>query len=163
MTSSAPSSASASEQSKSLNSRRKSCELRNRDTRVVDVYKRLSKECTPIHCIVDNDRTTPYSPFGSNAAKLMDYAGNEPYSTAGAEVLPVRETENLVPVSFCKDVYRGNDDMQMRIDTVLRVADQEQGSGVRPADYVLRYLDLKRDSHPVRSIGKRPRRPRIFL
>ena len=32
MTSSAPSSASASEQSKSLNSRRKSCELRNRDT-----------------------------------------------------------------------------------------------------------------------------------
>ena len=43
MTSSAPSSASASEQSKSLNSRRKSCELRNRDTS--RRYENIRRRC----------------------------------------------------------------------------------------------------------------------
>jgi len=71
-------------------------------------YAKALKENRPTLCIVDSDQRFPSGPFGSTARSVLSHGKSNEFGTVQAIVLPVRETENLMPISFLLQVYSGN-------------------------------------------------------
>lgn len=98
----------------------------------------------PFFCIVDSDKKTPNSSYGSTAASFLAAVEScEALSISGYHILCVREMENLVPVSIYRELFIDDVNMSVRIDMLDRLRTFEAGGSRRCQWRFLGHVDLK--------------------
>ena len=104
-------------------------------------YKEMLESNRPALCVVDSDRTYPSSALGSTAKAIVKQGMSNEGQTVQAKILPVREIENTIPISFLLQVYGDNLVINRKIGKICKYI-----SSLKTVDcpfYVLDYLDLK--------------------
>ncbi len=101
-------------------------------------YKAALDECRPTLCVVDSDQRYPDGPSGSTANAVVAAGHKNACCTVQAHVLPVREAENLIPLSFLFEVYNSNPAVTQIITKFHTFKNSEvcQRSPYRLIDYV---------------------------
>jgi hypothetical protein len=104
-------------------------------------YGELLRDSRPAICVVDSDRRYPDAPLGNTARGINALGWSNPLGTVRAAMLPVREAENTLPISFLLDVYKANPVVRAQIKRYTDYLSKVE-SGTFAVN-VLLHLDLK--------------------
>ncbi len=108
--------------------------------RISNIYRSNFDDVRPLLCIVDSDKLHKSSRVGMSAAAAIAVGEINQYRTVELSILPTREAENLIPLSFLFDVFANDGLVRKRISCFhrfLNVAPQAIASEV------FDFLDLK--------------------
>lgn len=105
-------------------------------------YEEACKSPRPTICIVDSDQHHPESAKGSTARKVLEYERSHNHNTVKSFVLPVRELENAVPISFLFDVYANDPQVRQRVSILSQYIEFCKQQSHHPCAS-LSFMDLK--------------------
>lgn len=108
---------------------------------ISNLYRHHWNDIRPLICIVDSDKLFPDDNLGGTAQSVVDVGLVNATGTVMAIVLPMREAENLLPISFLLDVFSDNAGVQGQIGRYRQAVLQGfQAGSLNPYDFI----DLKR-------------------
>lgn len=101
-------------------------------------YKAALTEHRPTLCVVDSDQRYPGGPTGSTAKAVAAAGQGNSSQIVQAHILPVREAENLIPLSILLEVYKSNSEISRIISKfhAFKNSDIYKKSNYRLLDYV---------------------------
>jgi hypothetical protein len=82
--------------------------------------------------------------LGATATAVRSHRGKECCPSICAHILPVRELENSLPISWYLDLYKDNPAVCKRIAALCRYIERVKIEAIPSDDNVINYLDLKR-------------------
>ncbi len=104
-------------------------------------YREALTDYRPTLCVIDSDRRYPDGPLGSTARAVRGVELHNTTRVVQAHILPVREAENLVPLSFLFDVYGTNPNIS---DTISKIHKYKNSDVAKCSIYnVLYFIDFK--------------------
>ena len=105
------------------------------------LYERFFDDVRPLLCIVDSDKDHPAARLGQTARQIAAVGGENAYGTVQLAILPVRELDNLIPLSFTFDVFAKDRAVRERISAFYNFIEDNDRSTIDP---VLKFVDLKK-------------------
>lgn len=105
-------------------------------------YQVACQSGRPAICVVDSDRKFAGCAVGQTARAVTQHDKNRSHEAIFSMALPVRELENIVPISVLLDVYSGNAGVLRNISPLVSYINLAKVQNVFPCES-LQYLDLK--------------------
>lgn len=116
-------------------------------------YEKAFNENRPTLCVIDSDKRHPKGKIGSTAKAVLSHGAKNDLGLVQAFVLPVREAENLIPLSFLLEVYSGHAKIRDLLSEMHKFKNSHTCKS--DVDKVFDFIDFK-EGETCGSIAKLP-------
>ena len=123
-------------------------------------YELLLADERPSVCVADSDIRFPDGPYGTTAKGILKRGMSNQSGTVRAVILPVRELENSIPISFLLESYRSSPEVKAKVSKFIKHIDDCKKKGV--TENLLDFVDFK-EGDSVSKLSKIPEPHRARL